>query len=109
MVKSATTQEAKSKWPIWIGAIAGPLLFNVPILLIWSGYYGGPNGLDFLTLLLSIVIPLGVGALLGFIARLIAKTQRGAIVLTVIANVLVVGACFLSLVVLVVILAYNAP
>ncbi len=109
LTKSEEKREAKSKLPIWIGAISAPLIFNGSILLIWPGYYGGPNGLDFQTLLLSILIPLIFGALVGMLGRRIAKSQGIAILITVIGNALAVGACFLSLLVLIIVIAVNNP
>ncbi len=107
LTKSEEKREAKSKLPIWIGAISAPLIFNGSILLIWPGYYGGPDGPDIRVVLLSIVIPLIFGALVGMLGRRIAKSQGIAILITVIGNALAVGACFLSLLVLIIVIAVN--
>lgn len=97
MTKTEKTPATKSKLPILVGAIGTPLLFNGLILVTVPDLFMGADGrLDTQFLLLSIVIPLIFGAIVGVVSRLIAKSQRGGILIAVIVNALAVVACLLS-------------
>jgi hypothetical protein len=96
VTKSAKPKETKSRLPILVGAIAGPILYTGLSFLIGRfipaepDAYVGPMMPDlfvFLMPLMNVIgdvlvyvcFPMGFGAIVGIVSRLIAKTPRRAI------------------------------
>lgn len=104
MTKTEKNHQTKSKLPILVGAISGPLLINAALLLIDD--LGPPSVQNFAFYILA---PAIIGALVGTIARRIAKSLWGAIILTLIGNALFGVACLASIVLLVLFIATQSP